>query len=887
MSSALISSEKKHDYPILIIDKKGILGEGIAQQLKNESLTVLISSKALNPHENILHIPFIKKFPLIPDNKYSHVFIVDEDMEVSKSVIKTILKKAKKDDSVLVLAVNKENAENKFLDEAIKIYEKTKFVLTGDIFSETEIYNVNTRINKFVFQAKNNLKIEVPEDGGEEIQAVFLEDAVMGLLEAAFSQEDNHKFYYLFPKYKTTLLMLAHALQKRDPEIKISFVNEKKIIKKSKDMVREGGKHLLSDEYSILDKLKKIDLKNFKIEKSVNLSQEKNTEKNKLSISFIFIFFLSFLLLPLVTSLLFSFIGFSFLYTTKEVFEKNNFTFAKTSAQFSYNSFLIAKKSAEILQEEANIVGQKKTAEDFTKNIDLGIDSSLAITSFISAAEKYKKILSFSSKNPHAEFLQAQTELKNALYLYSKDKGLEIMPDLVKNKFNDTINIVSATIDFWPELFGFNGQKTYLILFQNNMELRPGGGFIGSYGILTIDKGKTVSFKIYDVYDADGQLKTHVEPPFPIRRFLPSVHWYLRDSNFNIDFSKGAVASAIFLNSEMHQVVDGVIGVDLYFVKNLLSTTGPINIPDYKEVINTDNFYQKIQEHAEKDFFPGSTQKKDFLRSFYNALFAKLTTDKKISYFKLLNSLTSSIYEKHILFALNNQNTQSAFSINGFSSSLFDERKNKSGVINDFMGINEANLGANKVNYFITRSLSQKVVITDNGDVSEELTIVIKNSSQKDTYKNYLRIVLPIGAKINSILIDDKEQKIINAIDDPAVYEKTSFKQPLGLEIKEERQEQNSLFGFLININPSEQKTIKIFYDLAEKLILEKPEFSYSLKLFKQPGIDFYPYELSISYPEGFKVIKNNNEINVLESELSYSSQIRKDIEIEVNFAAK
>ena len=32
-------------------------------------------------------------------------------------------------------------------------------------------------------------------------------------------------------------------------------------------------------------------------------------------------------------------------------------------------------------------------------------------------------------------------------------------------------------------------EKVFLILFQNNLELRPGGGFIGSFGIQTIGAG--------------------------------------------------------------------------------------------------------------------------------------------------------------------------------------------------------------------------------------------------------------------------------------------------------------------------------------------------------------------------------------------------------------
>jgi len=65
------------------------------------------------------------------------------------------------------------------------------------------------------------------------------------------------------------------------------------------------------------------------------------------------------------------------------------------------------------------------------------------------------------------------------------------------------------------------------------MELRPGGGFIGSYGILTMDKGKVSDFKIHDVYDADGKLKASIEPQFPVRRYLKLPHLFLRDSNFS------------------------------------------------------------------------------------------------------------------------------------------------------------------------------------------------------------------------------------------------------------------------------------------------------------------------------------------------------------------
>ena len=203
------------------------------------------------------------------------------------------------------------------------------------------------------------------------------------------------------------------------------------------------------------------------------------------------------------------------------------------------------------------------------------------------------------------------------------------------------------------------------------------------------------------------------------------------------------------------------------------------------------------------------------------------------------------------------------------------------------MGINEANLGANKVNYYITRSLSQNVLIANDGTVSESLTIVFKNTSQDKIYKNYFRVELPIGTNISKITIDGKDQKLIGAIDDPAVYEKKGFKPPIGLEVKKDTQAQNTIYGFLLNIGPKDLQIIQIYYNLQEKLTLINPEFSYSLKLFKQPGIDFYPYELSLSYPESFKVINNVKEIKTISSRLTFSSQITRDRELKINFGAK
>jgi hypothetical protein len=94
------------------------------------------------------------------------------------------------------------------------------------------------------------------------------------------------------------------------------------------------------------------------------------------------------------------------------------------------------------------------------------------------------------------------------------------------------IETVVETIDILPEFLGADGKrKEYLVLLQNEMELRAGGGFIGSFGVLSFNDGKLIGFDIQDVYEVDGQLKGHVEPPEEIKTYLGEAGWFMRDAN--------------------------------------------------------------------------------------------------------------------------------------------------------------------------------------------------------------------------------------------------------------------------------------------------------------------------------------------------------------------
>ena len=894
--TAFVISEKKTDYPILIVDKEGKIGEALAKELKNESLVIFVSKNPPQVLDNTVHVPFLKKIPTIPDNTYSHIFIVDEKMGISSELLKAFVKKAKSDNSSLTLVISLNSVSKVFIENLIGAYDKAKVIITGDIFKNDSIYDSQTNINKFILQAKTQGKIFIPGDGTRTTAPVYFNDVVNGILETAFGVDEKSRIIYLFPKHKITFLSLANMFRKKEPNLKIDFGKETNT--KQEDLIlEENGTYLLGDAYNLEDRIKKIEFDN--ILAPENLDEEKNenreyAEKKERNYNFKTLVFslILLVLLPIITTLVFSVTGIGLLYAAKDNIEKNSFSPPRALVSFAAGSFAIAQESSTMLLEEGSVFGQADILNGFINNINSGKEISGSLVLLLDATDKIKAILGGKSPNPSSDFSIASVELKSVLYTYNKERQKGLIPQNIISKLNDSINIASSTIDFWQDIFGFNGPRTYLILFQNNMELRPGGGFIGSYGILAVNKGKITSFNIYDVYDADGQLKGHVEPPYPIRRYLPSLHWYLRDSNFNVDFSKGAIASAVFLNTEMHQTVDGVIGVDLSFVKNILNVLGPVKVSDYNQTVNADNFFQVAQAHAEQDFFPGSTQKKDFLSAFYNSLQTKLSQEKNMPYLSLLQAVSQSIYEKHVLFAFNDADEQAAFAINGWSSALVDERQNSNSTINDFIGINEANLGANKVNYYISRNISQNVNIKNDGTIEEALTVSFKNSAKTSSlvggvYKNYLRFILPLDVSVSSIQIDGQEQKIIPAITDPAVYEKKGFVAPDGLEVDKEDQGQNTLYGFLINVQPQQSKSVRIEYALPQKISLSLPEISYDLRFFKQPGVDFYPYNFSLNFPSSFKTLDSSSDVKTKGSTVMLSTQITRDRDVSVDLTAK
>ena len=890
MSHPALIAEKANDLaqrPMLVVDKEGIIGDSLIRELTADGIVIYVSK--LQPlikekeEENIVHVPFLKKIPTIPDNNYSYIFIVD-DSAVLREAMSSFLQKAETDKSTLVFITNAFNVSRKLLLEIKDRYRNIKIIIYGDLF-DREVINKNTSfVNTLLYQAKKYGRMELPGDGTKLLYPIYKKDLIKGILEATFGSQKTENTFCFFPKNGITYLSFAHLLQKNNPWLKIDFIKDKQ--KNNFQLQVEEGNYSISKNNSIESNIKEINFQEDSVLQEERLikkdKRQKSPEsKKRFPLTTTILLIILLLLLPLISTASLVFLGTVLLKEAKNNFSNGNMNLALNQAKVSQKTFTLASYSIKPLEYELSLIGKKDINQRLMDVVETGKNISSAAVAFFSASNNFSKVILGKAKKPEEEFSNGVNLVKNAIALMQKEINKNTKLEDFDKKIDKSLNLVSTTIDLWPTLAGFDGKQTYLVLLQNNMELRPGGGFIGSYGLLTVEKGRIVGFDINDVYTADGQLKAHVEPAFPIRRYLAVKHLFLRDSNFDLDFRNVASQAAMLFNLETGQRINGVIGVDLSFVKNLLNAIGEVEIVDYKEKVNSQNLFYVTESHVEKGFFPGSTQKKDFLRSLYTAIINKFSQEKNIPYASLLSEATKAVEEKHLLFGFGNPGIQNLFTVNGWSSAIWDERKNDQNTINDFLGINEANFSGNKVNYFVSRSVSQRINIDKNGLIKEEASILYKNDSTGEwpggDYKNYLRIILPQDVALEKITIDDKEQKIVGPIEDPNSYERSDFTPPNGLEVKVNEESGKTVYGFLITVPKGKLVKISIFYSLPQRVNTLASSFSYSLKIFKQPGIDSFPYDLIVSQPNGYRVLDKSSEVITQKDKEVVSKDIVKD----------
>jgi len=687
-----------------------------------------------------------------------------------------------------------------------------------DVFGK-KFPRVDFRIIKLASVYGPRMEIKNPEELKEKVYStpcLFVSDAVFGIIKAIFTPGTRGNIFYL------------------------NVSGEKRLNWKPKVSPDEGLKATLDF------------FESQKISKEVKIPKFSSKKFPKI----IFSFFVLVLFFSLLFSFLFGgiFFGGKKLKKATGLFLNANFTQAEKAGEKAENFIVISKQVF-------SLFGLNKF---FGKSLSLGEHLSLGVKEGSLAAQKFEDLTNLVFQNKEGNLDELISEIKislnQAYYHFSFIEG-ELKSSTLNNqtkKFNylnrglsklkkeipqakELILEVQKTLEILPWLVGKDERRTYLVLFQNSAELRPTGGFIGSFAFLTFEKGRLVDFEVQDVYWADGQLKGHVEPPPELKKYLGEASWYLRDANWDPDFPTSAGKIEWFLEKETGRNVDGIVGINLFVARRLLEAVGEIDLPDYKEKINANNFFERAQYHSEIGFFPGSTQKQDFLGAVARILFEKIKTAQGKTKVEIGKSIYQSLKAKDVLVYLNNPQVMEVIFDLGWDGSVKNVKCQMSNVkcLEDYLFIVEANVGVNKANYFVERILNEEMKVEDDRRIRKSLKISYQNKSPSahfpaGDYKNYLRVLVPQRSELEKVFIDAQELKR-EKIEVGSISEKTSF-------------------GFLVNVPVGEKKEVEIRWFLPEKIdFAEKVQYLYFVQ--KQSGIKPEKFSLRVIPPSGVAVI--------------------------------
>lgn len=470
--------------------------------------------------------------------------------------------------------------------------------------------------------------------------------------------------------------------------------------------------------------------------------------------------------------------------------------------------------------------------------------------------------------------------------------------DLITNKLDPLITLMqdglTITVEL-PRLMGATGEgpKTYLLLVQNEDELRPTGGFITAAGTLLIQDGSVSGMTFLNSSNLDNWEKPYPAAPWQLRQYMNSPVLVFRDANWFTNYPIAALYAEYLYSYTSSHSVDGVIAFDQQMLVQVLGVTGPIQVENVSYLIDANNViaYMRAAKTptAEDRTLPGWTNKV-FINNITRALIAKIFSGD-VQWEQLSTMLLQALDEHHLLIQLDSPTMTSLL-----------ERYHWDGAVRpgtgDFLMVVDSNVGFNKTNAVVESSLSYDVDLTKPSSPTASLTVFHKNNapaitfckhwnkvraeSEKDypitdCYWNYLRVYMKDGTK----LLDATPQFV------PDNWMILKQEKQGQVDILKEEIDGVQAFGTLQVLLGGESLSVGFQFALPAdilKVASGSNQITYHLKVQKQPGTSAIPISIRVHLPKGALIETLPSKAVVENNNILYQTNLRKDIEFEVVF---
>lgn len=404
-----------------------------------------------------------------------------------------------------------------------------------------------------------------------------------------------------------------------------------------------------------------------------------------------------------------------------------------------------------------------------------------------------------------------------------------------------------------------------LVMFQNPSEIRPGGGFLGSYADLVVRAGVMQKLDVRDIYDPDGQLEAGYRAP---EAFGDWTEWKTRDANWFFDFPTSAEAVMTLMESsklyENYGVkFDAVVAVNIKVIETLLAATGPVAIPDYDLALTEENFLREVQREVELGDDKAEGAPKRILQTVAPVLLERLGGLDSDGMRTLIERMEAHYGNRDLMFYAREPKLEHFIRTAGGDGSVYAL---PSGFWGNYLGVVNANIDGKKSDAVVSQEVAVYVDVATDGSALTDVAITRTHRGNLErelfwraTNRNFVQVYVPPTAELvlmkgndpaprgMELTASEKErlypaEKIIEA-----TKKFVSAFQAWSMEAFGKR-----VFAAWMNLAAGKARTLEVRYQTPGKVgVMPKAGDAYTFVYERQSGVPT-ALSLAITAPVGF-----------------------------------
>ena len=462
--------------------------------------------------------------------------------------------------------------------------------------------------------------------------------------------------------------------------------------------------------------------------------------------------------------------------------------------------------------------------------------------------------------------------------------------DLVRDKLGSVLPVFDRlrnAAGILPGILGWERPRTYLVLDQSPPELRPTGGFIGSYGLVTVDKGQVAGMEFHGI-ESLGSWKDYpcMEPPAQLTSYLLGDQcWETADGNWSPDFPTSAADTLrLYANQDGALPVDGVVGITPFAIDELLALTGPVTVPGTDVTIAAGETEWKVLEATRAPSEPGQ-DRKAILGVLAGEILRKVLDLPAKDWPELADALGRIAADRDaaVWFA---DPADPAADPTGLKAAqdaraLAAEWRFDGAVrqdAGDYLFVNDANVSpVSKLNIVTSRTMSDAVDIDAVGNATHALEIAWSNGVDDPANAAYKALTNRGGANLGDytrVLVP--QQSRIGSVSGGS-YVRLTAPEAIGETAG------RTWFGTYLQVPPGES-TVAETWVSPYAATLDGRVGTYVLTVQKQMGRPADAFSLTITVPDGATIAEATGGLEVDGGTATWSGTLERDLVVAIRY---